>query len=133
MNDVKLLKILILVYILAVCLDITYTYKKCIYKNGYKILPAILLHRLITIFMYFGWLFNNKIVLAVYILMLLTIIIHWFTNDWKCLITQYENYICDYPLNRKYDIFGNKVLKGDQLSHIIILCILISISIIKFS
>lgn len=131
MNDLKLLKILILLYILAVCLDITYIYKNCIYKNGYKILPAILLHRLITIFMYFGWLFNNKIILFVYILLLSTIIIHWITNDWKCLITEYENYICDYPLNRKYDMFGDKVLKNSQFSHMIILCILISICIIK--
>lgn len=132
MNDIILLKILIVVYILCVSLDMIYTYKNCIYKNGVKIIPAILLHRLLTIFMYFGWLFNNKIVSIVYILILLTIIVHWLTNDWKCILTEYENYICDYPLNRKYDIFGDKILHNNLNLHIIILVILVSITIFKF-
>ena len=95
MNDQKLLKILLFVYLLCVLLDIIYTYKKCIYKNGLKILPAIFLHRLISIFIYFGWLSNHKKILIFHIFVTIIAVLLQLNNQMRCPSTDKVNNNCN--------------------------------------
>jgi hypothetical protein len=55
------------------------------------------MHHLIAVFLYIGWLSASKTVLMFYIFAVGLIILHWFTNDQKCILTQVINYYCSYP------------------------------------
>ena len=80
-------------------------YNKCIENKPTIILPIIILHRFIWVIGYFGWIFNNKTILKIYLVFTVIILFHWFTNDWKCMLTQIENKTCDFPINTEYDYF----------------------------
>lgn len=102
MDEFTKLIIFMIIYILTLMLDINTKYKKCIQKEP-KVIFSICLHRLISVFMYFGWIFNSKIVLLIYIFTILCLFIHWVSNDWKCILTQYENKKCGFDKNQNYD------------------------------
>ena len=59
-----------------------------------------------------GWLFNNKILLAFYLLSISFSLFHWIVNDSNCILTQKFNNLCGYPenlsFNDLYKILGFK-------------------------
>ena len=102
MKDSTKLVIFICIVIVLFIIDLLTKYKKCI-KDKPKIIPEIFLHRLIGTFVYVGWIFDNKMVLAFYLIFEVIILIHWLTNHWKCCLTEYENKVCGFDKNVKYD------------------------------
>jgi hypothetical protein len=54
-------------------------------------------HHVVALFLYFGWLSSSKTILILYAFTIFIIILHWFTNDQKCIITQIVNYYCGLP------------------------------------
>ena len=115
-DPIKLCILFILSLSLSV-IDINNKYKNCVESvEIYKIIPTILAHRFISVFVYFGWLFDNKVILISYVAFLILLLLHWVTNDWKCIITEYENEICNFPDDTVYDptfnILGNSDFAG---------------------
>ena len=109
-DSIKLVIFIIFVVVLSI-IDSRTKYKQCI-KDNPKIIPEMIFHRLIGTFIYFGWIFDNKIVLSFYLILETCILIHWITNRWKCCLTEYENKVCGFDDSEKYDyvfkIFTNK-------------------------
>ena len=103
MNDTeKKALILFILFLILSFIDILTKYKKCV-KDQPKIIPEIFLHRAISVFFYFGWIFNNKVILIFYLIGAFIILIHWFTNKFECVLTQYENKICNFRDDTRYD------------------------------
>ena len=130
--------ILIILIIISLCIffvDInSQITKKCLRKNKdikFKILVLTILHHFLQIFANFGWLFNNKIILIIYVTLPIILLIHWENNKQKCKLTQIFNEICNLKDNRKfndiyyylgfkkYDIFNN------YLHHIYLLIVIL--------
>lgn len=111
----KILYILITLSLTVFFIDIytKHTYE-CIKKSSQKntIIIVLLIHQFLHIFANFGWLFNNKFILFIYLLTPSIVLIHWFTNDNKCYLTQKVNKICNFnenvPFNDIFLIIGLK-------------------------
>jgi hypothetical protein len=102
MNETKKILIVLILYIILLSIDFFSKYKCCI-KNHPKIVPELIIHRLASLFIYTGWIFNNKIVLIFYLIFIIGIVIHWITNNNICFLTEYENKVCNFPKNTRYD------------------------------
>ena len=90
------------------------------------------LHHALNIFANFGWVLNNKSLLLVYLCAPIVCLLHWYTNDNKCILTQKYNSICnlpqDTPFNDLFNIIGLKkhswwMNYGHHTYMIICLCI----------
>lgn len=68
-------------------------YKKCLYKTEFH--SKLLLHHILVIFIYFGWLSNNSYVLSFYLLLPITLLVHWRMNNNRCVMTEAVNNMCD--------------------------------------
>jgi hypothetical protein len=101
-NDETKAVILFILFIILSLIDILTRYRNCVSYTP-SIIPEILLHRLLNVFMYFGWIFDNKVVLIFYVISLLLLIIHWISNNWKCVLTKYENAVCGFDEDERYD------------------------------
>lgn len=63
-------------------------------------------HHVLALFLYIGWLSNSVNVLLFYCFFLVLIVLHWITNDQKCVLTQIVNYYCGFPDEEGFhDIF----------------------------
>jgi hypothetical protein len=95
-------------------------YSKC----DRKATPYIVLHHLILSILLFGWLFTNKYILLGVLILILSILIHWITNNSVCRLTVIHNRLCGLPDNapfkdsismsglKKYDWFRLYVYYG---------------------
>ena len=54
-------------------------------------------HHFLAVFLYIGWISNSKFILIFYCLFVSIIILHWITNEQKCILTQVINYYCNLP------------------------------------
>lgn len=132
MNDIKNIIIAgFLSYFYDVCRD-NY-YKDCI--TDISVHSHLLLHHIFNIYTQFGWLSNNKTILFLYLLIPIGVLIHWRTNNNKCLYTQFINNICNIPENKLFrDIWyllGFKKLKNYDELHEKYLIIVWFIALIK--
>ena len=75
-----------------------------------------LIHIGIVVFSIFGWLFFNKKLLLVYLIVQLCLILHWITNDWKCKLSQFVNKICNYDDSLLF--FDDSLLLEELLKYI---------------
>ena len=98
--------------------DIFTTKRKCVQSNPTKIVPVLFLHHIIGTFLHFGWIFNNPYILKIYIIFMLGVLIHWFTNDMNCILVQLENNICEVPTNKKLNSIY-QIIKNDKLANYI--------------
>lgn len=80
-------------------------------------------HHLLANLLYFGFLFEKKELLIGYLILILLTVIHWQTNNEKCILTEVLNIICEINRNEVFkDIFywfGIKELKyGNMIIYI---------------
>ena len=137
--DIFILLILLLFSLFIFYIDMnTDIMKDCLNKKTTysSIIIITLLHHILQIFANFGWLFNNKIILTIYVLAPFIVIIHWLTNDGKCVLTQLYNKQCSLPDERKfndiYNIVGFKKYDiWEDYLHYIYLSMAIIITIYK--
>ncbi len=89
---------------------------KCLWRSEPLWLIGFLyLHHLLAIFLYIGWLSSSNTILTLYIFTVLIIILHWFTNNQKCVLTQVINYFCSYDDSEGFhDIFYFVGLKNQK-------------------
>jgi hypothetical protein len=103
MNDKDITILLIVLFIVQFSIDLSTN--ECILrlkgKDLEKGLSNLFLHHLISIFANFGWLYKNKKILLLNIILILSIFIGWFINK-GCFITQNFNVLCDY---KHYEMF----------------------------
>jgi hypothetical protein len=64
-------------------------------------------HHFINIFANFGWLSNDRIILITYLLAPIIVLIHWNTNNNKCILTQMHNEICHQHEDKAFDDIFN--------------------------
>lgn len=75
--------------------------KKGYYKKNERCLnntafhAKLLLHHIIVIFIFFGWLSNDKYILSIYVFIPIILITHWKTNQNRCAMTETVNKMCD--------------------------------------
>lgn len=58
---------------------------------------SLFIHHLLQNFAFFGWLFNNKLILWFYVFIPIFMFIQFKTNNQKCVITQVVNGLCKFP------------------------------------
>ena len=135
MNDSINLAILICIFFIMLTLDIATTKSKCVNSNVTRpeILKVIIFHHIIGTFLHFGWIFNDPKILIVYVVFMIGVLIHWFTNDMNCKLVQIENTICGIEENKKlnslYRLINNE--KIANYIYVIVAIILICIAVGK--
>ena len=129
---------IIFISLIFVAIDLNNYSGKCIVNldmdNKKQAMTIIISHHILATLSNFGWLFNSKIILILFCVTNISIIIHWMSNDNKCLATQKLNKLCGFPNDhyfpdffyiiglKKYDFWNNWV---SYIYYIIILFIAI--------
>ena len=134
----KLFCILIIISFIIFLTDINKeSTSECIKKTSKKkkLIILLFLHQILVIFGNFGWLFNNKIMLILYLIIPLVVTLHWATNNNRCYLTLLENKICGYNQYYFDDVFQIIGLKKfsvwNNYLHYIYLAISFSIAFYK--
>lgn len=98
MTDLNVFYILLILFIIVMSIDITTeSVTTCMNNNPCRVnevVMTLLIHHALDIFLYFGWLFSNKWILRVYLMIPVALCIHWITNDGKCWLSQMYNSQC---------------------------------------
>ena len=85
------INILILVISLVIFIADIKTFKySC--PNVY---PILLIHHIVVMFILFGFLYSDKTVLLIYLILPFILVGHWVTNDNNCIITQIASKQCE--------------------------------------
>jgi hypothetical protein len=91
----KSIYVLIFLMILSIVLDLNNnTTKKCVDKNK-RIFPLLIFHHILSVFVYFGWILNDKRILQIYLFVPPLIAMHWLMNE-NCILTEYTNETCNW-------------------------------------
>ena len=92
-------------------------------------------HHFIVVFGLFGWLFNNKIFLIVYIVLIVIMIVQWKITGGICVITKSVSILADNPeykrFNDVYKIIGLKRLIPPKILYYGSLSIFVGIALYK--
>ena len=134
MNRLQLeLLILLCLSILSYCLDLFTSkerYKDCYTTNAQGLL---FLHHIFITFVYFGVYFiQSKLLLKILFISIVLTFIHWWTNDNKCVLTQWLNQMCniDGGLRSVANLVGMKTGPG-RVYQKIYMCFILLLSCIK--
>lgn len=105
MEDKTVTTIIILFSIIRTVFDIfhSYDYNKCYWTKNKYIFFVILIHALITSYMFLGWIYKSKKMMVIFLLFWLVILLHWITNNGQCFITQITNKICGFTEARMHN------------------------------
>ena len=99
------------------------------------IIIITLIHHFIVVFGLFGWLFNNKIFLIIYIVLIVIMIVQWKITGGICVITKSVSILADNPeykrFNDVYKIIGLKRLIPPKILYYGSLSIFVGIALYK--
>lgn len=99
------------------------------------IILITLIHHFIVVFGLFGWLFNNKIFLIIYIVLIVIMIVQWKITGGICVITKSVSILADNPeykrFNDVYKIIGLKRLIPPKILYYGSLSIFVGIALYK--
>lgn len=133
MNDFEVLLLIIIVSLISIFYDYCVRMKDCKNKNAI-VISVNIIHRLIYVFLMLGWLFNDKTILTIYLVIIGIVLFHWLLNKGKCKSTQLEFDICQYPNFKNFDylylIFNNKI--GNIIQKVLMV-IFIGVTIYKLA
>jgi hypothetical protein len=88
-------------------------YKYC--KKNIKVNLTLLLHHISNVFTQFGWLSNNKTILTLYLIIPPLIIVHWNSNNNRCILTEYTNKNCNIDQDSSFrDLWFTMGIKGKK-------------------
>ena len=108
-------------------------YKVCIDNILFHILSLI--HHIYNVFLQFGWLSNDFMILHIYLATNILTILHWITNNDICILTKSVNNMCGFSKDKYFrDIWhftGVKKFKYYILSRYIYIFITSMIAIYK--
>jgi hypothetical protein len=91
----KSIYVLIFLMVLSITLDLNNKATiKCIGKNK-RILPLLIIHHILSIFTYFGWILNDKNFLQIYLFVPPLVAMHWLMNS-NCILSEMTNDVCEW-------------------------------------
>lgn len=70
---------------------------------------VLFLHHFVNLFINFGWLSGNFYTLLLYAFAPLVTLVHWLTNNGKCILSVRHNELCGRPSNVPFDDFWNQL------------------------
>ena len=115
---------------IAVCLKMQPDKRKKI-----LIVLIAIYHHTFSIFGFFGWMFNNKIILSIYVMALVGMVIQWKLNNNECLATQGVSNLSGNKNYKKfndiYKIIGIKKLIRPRYLYYGSLALCISVALYK--
>jgi len=82
--------------------DMFTRFKNCLRGKKIEIIPILFFSQTfvgIFILLFFGWMFDDKMILSVYLIFILSLQTHWIFNKNQCFITQIERNICNLSEN----------------------------------
>ena len=111
------LKIYSLLLVLQLLISSTH-FKTCNNINLYKLMIFIL-HHLLDIYVFFGFLINetkNDYILHLFTIM--SILIHWFTNNYDCALTVHLYELCGFDKKLWFQSIVYKIYKLTNIYYI---------------
>jgi hypothetical protein len=99
------------IYFGIVALQLAITYPRfsqtCNSSIGY---PVYLLHHFLDVFVFWGFLFmTTKAEFRIHLVVITLIVIHWFTNNYECILTTEMNRMCGYPRKQWLDSIVDRI------------------------
>ena len=99
--DVNVTIIIITLSLIRILVDISITYKNCSVKPS--VTGLLFLHSFIWVYTYLGCLYRDKKLLMIYLITIFMIVLHWMSNDNRCILTTKVNMECNLNKDTKYD------------------------------
>jgi len=100
LRDISLILICGLFFYLVDIATSAGIYKFCIDNILFHILSLI--HHIYNVFLQFGWLSNDFMILHIYLATNILTLLHWITNNDLCIFTKEANIMCGF---KKYTYF----------------------------
>jgi hypothetical protein len=101
----------LLLFTIIIILNVIYDFSSsektsvCIERKN-KIFLLLLIHHIFCVFLYFGWIFDNKYVLMLYIASVFVTVSHWICSG-TCYLKKLTNDECDWDEHTKFnDLFN---------------------------
>lgn len=97
-QEIKKVYLLVLLLVIQFVLDLSTNKCFLTLKNSKKAkaITILFIHHVISVLSNFGWIFNNKILLKLYLAFPILTLIHWLVNKDKCFLTDSFNKLCGY-------------------------------------
>lgn len=134
-------KIILIIFVINLIIDLSSKEtRSCFLYNTYKfvkLFPIIVFHHILSTFMHYGWLTNDKRILLLYIFANIFILSGWAIHG-HCVMTRYVNRRCG--LNKKLPfrdllwLLGTKDIKvyNDVTLHFILTIMFLCLGIYKY-
>jgi hypothetical protein len=111
------LQIYIIILVLQIILSINH-FKMCKNINLLKIMIYIL-HHLLDVYVFFGFLINEtKKEFITHLLLIIGLLIHWFTNNYDCILTTYLNNLCGFNKKEWFQSIMFRIYKFTNIYYI---------------
>ena len=95
------------IFILQIAFTLPRFYNTCKSKSAYA-WSLYFFHHLFDVFLFWSFLFlTTKLEFGLHLLIVIGVVIHWFTYDNKCIITVLMNRECEYPEDEWLDSLKN--------------------------
>ena len=109
-HDQGVLKSMILAGVISFYVDQVKNFNKCKSKglNKFFILILHFFHHISYTFIHFSFLFNDKRLLILSLILIGLTVIHWSLNSNKCFATQYYNKTCEFDESKPMKVFTNR-------------------------
>ncbi len=86
--------------------------------NLLKIMIYIL-HHLLDVYVFFGFLINEtKKEFITHLLLIIGLLIHWFTNNYDCILTTYLNNLCGFNKKEWFQSIMFRIYKFTNIYYI---------------
>ncbi len=96
-----------LIFVIQIILTLPRFYNTCKSKTAYA-WSHYFFHHLFDVFLFWSFLFlTTKLEFGLHLLILIGVVIHWFTYDNKCILTVLMNRECGYPEDQWLDSIKN--------------------------
>lgn len=101
---------------------------KTLYKNS-----IFLFHHLFDVYVFFGLTFLTSVTeKRIYLITLILLILHWFTNNYQCFLTVHLNQLCQIPEESWLDSLVTEIYKKTNLYYLHTFWILLAFMIVSF-
>ena len=120
------------ILLVGIVIDFSSNNKKCLEREW----PVIIFHHILSTMMHFGWLFDDKRLLAMFVVLNVAMLTEWATFGY-CRITRYVNRKCDRqetePFHDLIWALGLKkvVIYQNVTAHVLLTILFLCIGIMK--
>lgn len=106
-HDKSITKIIILISFLLFLYDLSDSIYPCIQglskERKMICLTILFLHHFLSAFVTFGFMYNDKRKLVLILAINAAFVLHWKTNDGKCVLTNYVNSECQFDKDQLFN------------------------------